>query len=135
MTTPKELLNEAVRQALTNGWDIFDAQRDKRAAWPPKDINVTESSDGRQGWDVFIPVPHIFEPISDRWEAEDLLFHIPFAKALWGEDKIIDVAIHTNPFAEEGDQQDVIRTTEAWKLHTKNLAISEGRWKYLEENL
>lgn len=128
MTTPKELLNKAVRQALANGWDIFDAQRNKRAAWPPKDINVTESSDGRQGWDVFIPVPHIFEPISDRWEAEDLLFHIPFAKALWG-----DWPQLMKDVVPKGVKS--VTDIPAWQYRLQQLAITEDRWKYLEENL
>lgn len=140
--TVKEILNKAVTQALANGWDIFDAQRDKRATWPPsaENVTVTESSDGRQGWDLFIGSPHIYEPIADRWEAEDLLFNIPFAKALWGEPEKMDSweAQHRG-LANSGGKISPggFETTikKGWRERLQELAVCEDRFKYLEENL
>lgn len=130
---PKLLLNKAVTQALANGWDIFDAQRDKRATWPPsaENVTVTESSDGRQGWDLFIASPHIYEPIADRWDAEDLIFDHGFAKALWGT----NIVNHTDKILPAGTLVEYEDYPQAWQYHLMLLAISDDRWAYLAEHL
>jgi hypothetical protein len=125
---PKQVLTLATARALSNGW-----QSNRYTPLPANFVaHVTENYD-KGGWDIFIAKPHIFERISETWNAEDLLFDTDFAKALWGSQPFVLREIYTNPFANEGDTPDIIDAPQAWIAHLCKLAImsADDRWEYI----
>lgn len=107
-----KILDHAIQKATANGW-----KTEPLFAWIPADRR----------------------PLLAYWTEGDkykaVIYNHDFAKALWGEHLQVDVEIHTNPFAMEDDQPDVVRTTEAWKLHLRNMVIAADPIQYLGAHL
>lgn len=118
--TNAEILTKAIQKAIDGGWPWELNPKEK-----PSDI-----------WIMVIPKPlrrgmrgFYF---NHEMDAPLIIYRHDFAKALWGNNRVITKRI-TNPF--DADEEIAVVTAEAWKHHLQQMVIAEDPIKYLEANI
>lgn len=107
--TDTQTLRKAIEVALKNGWKIGD-----KAQWN----GVTD----------FITFDFDLE-CSDKWhqfKVRDILYDHNFAKALWGNQRLLETGLLGEPIAQP---------QYLWQYHLQQMVISDDPIAYLREHM
>lgn len=110
--TSEEIMIKVIEKALANGWKPVDLnvktpeQKKWAAKWIPRHIDWTS-----------------------------LIFDIPLAKALWGNDKNLENWKRTGTYLPGKSTPEYEIKMAPWAYHLQRMAIVSDRIKYLEKNI
>lgn len=124
---PNPIVTKAVQLAISNGWRKDEFRDDKRFTWPPKTIRLVEDRDyyANTGWWVESnEYRSLYAQVCQSDDYEDLIYNHDFAKALWGENKIATMGLHT-----------VFNNLPAWAFHLTQMVIADDPIAYLGDHL
>ena len=99
--TNKQILETAIQKAIDAGWGPWNAP-----------VTVKQFDH-----DIFCYID------GERWNYEAFIFNHDFAKALWGEERIVNIK----------NYQALKRM--GWQFHLQQMVIAEDSIAYLGENL
>lgn len=122
--TNETILKKAIEKALSNGWDMFgmiDKQLDEW--WIVDDV---------------LCIRYYAESFLEHYSVSDIVFNHDFAKAFFGEGKVIIKFIDTWEKDAEGSHRLHARVDgeqEAWRCHLQRMVLQENPLSYLEKFL
>lgn len=124
--TPKEILEKAIQKAIDGWWDVF--------ATECLQLTIFESTykDREDKDNYYSDAPHdgLFLDVRRHgyYSVNDLIFNHDFAKALWGEKKLV---VPAKTFVWRPDP----KIFGGWQYHLQQMVIAEDPIKYLGENI
>lgn len=142
--TNQEILTKALEKAIDGGWEalgiLFDVMDENETGCSYSGSLEQCKKAASRGW---LPPNHHFVPARGSLVASDFIFNHEFAKALWGEEDIMQECSycktpmgfqHPNPcpFASLSQAKPIISV---WRYHLQQMVIADDPIAYLGEHL
>lgn len=114
--TTMEIIRQAIKQALANGWDNFGHY---------------ENWDFTEAYDIPHGIHFTIDSTALGLSFTDLIFDHDFARALWGEQGFPGefTGKYPNPSRGKGGAQ------RGWEFHLQQMVIAADPIKYLGDNI